>query len=82
MTRPQKITRAQARAVLIIKGLIGYVQPSIDAIEDPIERALAQNDWDERLHFERSNPFLAAMAAKLGLTDAQLDELFIEGDKL
>jgi len=70
------ITRAQAKAALIITGLIAQVQPAIDAIPDPLQRALAQNDWDERLHFERSNPTLAAMAAALGMTDAQLDDLF------
>lgn len=70
------ITRAQAKAALIISGLIGQVQPAIDAIPDPLQRALAQNDWDERLTFERSNPTLAAMAAALGMTDAQLDDLF------
>lgn len=70
------ITRAQAKAALIISGLIAQVQPAIDAIPDPLQRALAQNDWDERLHFERSNPTLAAMAAALGMTDAQLDDLF------
>ena len=70
------ITRAQAKAALIISGLIAQVQPAIDAIPDPLQRALAQNDWDERLHFERSNPTLAAMAAALGMTDVQLDDLF------
>lgn len=70
------ITRAQAKAALIIAGLIAQVQPAIDAIPDPLQRALAQNDWDERLHFERSNPTLAAMAAALGMTDVQLDDLF------
>jgi len=72
----QPITRAQAKAALIITGLIAQVQPAIDAIPDPLQRALAQNDWDERLHFERSNPTLSAMAAALGMTDAQLDDLF------
>jgi len=70
------ITRAQAKAALIVTGMISLVQPAIDAIEDPLQRALAQNDWDERLHFERNNPTLAAMAAALGMTDAQLDDLF------
>lgn len=70
------ITRAQAKAALIISGMISMVQPAIDAIPDALQRALAQNDWDERLHFERNNPTLAAMAGALGMTDAQLDDLF------
>lgn len=79
---PQKLSRAQARAALIMAGLIDQVQPSIDAISDPLQRALAQNDWDNRLEFERDHPQLLAMAAALGLTDEDLDQLFIEGAKL
>lgn len=76
------ITRAQAKAALIINGLIGNVQPAIDAIEDPMTRALAQNDWDERLTFERDNPTLVGMAAALGMTDEQLDALFVQAATL
>lgn len=79
---PQKLSRAQARGALIFAGLIDQVQPSIDAISDPIQRALAQNDWDNRLEFERDHPQLLAMAAALSLTDEDLDQLFIEGAKL
>lgn len=76
------ITRAQAKAALIINGLIGHVQPAIDAIKDPLTRALAQNDWDERLTFERDNPTLVGMAAALGMTDEQLDALFVQAATL
>lgn len=76
---PQSITRAQAIGALILAGLDELVQPAIDAIPDPVQRKLAQNDWDNRLHFERDNPTLNALAAVLGLTDTQLDNLFIAG---
>lgn len=79
---PQSITRAQAKAALIINGLISLVQPALDAIVDPLERQLAQNDWDERLHFERTNPMLNNMAAALGMTDAQIDDLFRTASQL
>ena len=79
---PHSITRAQARAALILAGLIGQVQPAIDAIVDPLQRALVQNDWDNRLTFERDNATLLALATALGLTDAQLDDLFVQGAKL
>lgn len=79
---PQKLSRAQARGALILAGLIDHVQPALDAISDPLQRALAQNDWDNRQDFERDHPQLLAIAAALGLTDEQLDQLFIEGAKL
>ena len=80
--KQQKLSRAQARGALILAGLIDHVQPALDAIEDPLQRALAQNDWDNRLEFERDHPQLLAMAAALQLTDEELDQLFIEGAKL
>ncbi|OPX57077.1 hypothetical protein SAMN02745127_02061 [Oceanospirillum multiglobuliferum] len=79
---PQKLSRAQARGALILAGLIDHVQPALDAIEDPLQRALAQNDWDNRMEFERTHPQLLAIADALGLTDDQLDQLFIKGAKL
>lgn len=79
---PHSITRAQARAALILAGLIDRVQPAIDAIADQLQRALVQSDWDNRLTFERDNATLLALATALGLTDAQLDDLFVQGAKL
>lgn len=79
---PQKLSRAQARGALILAGLIDHVQPALDAISDPLQRALAQNDWDNRLEFERTHPQLLAIAGALGLTDEQIDQLFITGATL
>lgn len=73
---PQSLTRAQARAALIVSGLIDQVQPAIDAIQDPVQRALVQNDWDNRLTFERNNTTLLALSGLLGLADGAIDELF------
>ena len=81
-TVPQSLSRAQARAALILAGLIDQVQPAIDTIADPLQRALVQNDWDNRSTFDRDNPTLLALAEALGLTDAQLDDLFVQGAKL
>lgn len=73
---PQSLTRAQARAALIVSGLIDQVQPAIDAIQDPVQRALVQNDWDNRLTFERNNTTLLALSGLLGLADGAIDDLF------
>lgn len=74
---PQSVTRAQARKALAIQGLFNSVQPAIDSIQDPLQRQLAQIDWDDSLTYERNNATLAMLAAGLGLTEQQLDELFI-----
>jgi len=74
---PQSVTRAQARKALAIQGLFSSVQPAIDSIEDPLQRQLAQIDWDDSLTYERNNATLAMLAEGLGLSEQQLDELFI-----
>lgn len=79
---PQVVTRAQARAALILAGLIDQVQPLIDAIPDSIQRALAQNDWDNRQTFERNHPTMLQLASGLGLTSEQLDGLFTQAAAL
>lgn len=74
-----RITRAQAKAWLILNGLIDQVQPLIDAIPDPVQRALVQNDWDERLHFEADNPTLVALATGLGRgSEEEIQQMFKE----
>ena len=79
---PQSITRAQAIGTLILAGLDDEVQPAIDAIADPILRKLAQNDWDNRLTFERDNATLNHLAQAIGMTSEQLDQLFIQAATL
>lgn len=75
-TMPVAVTRAQAKAVLLLAGKLAQVQPAIDAITDPTQRGLAQIDWDDRLVFERSNQTLIALSAALGMSEAALDALF------
>ncbi|MFN7155089.1 MAG: hypothetical protein ACK4OE_15500 [Acidovorax sp.] len=74
---PVKVTRRQARRALVLAGLFDLVQPAIDAIADPLERQLAQIDWDDSQEFARNWPLLLQIGQGLGLSDADMDELFI-----
>lgn len=74
---PQQVTRRQARQALLRAGLLGNVQPAIDAIEDATQRGLAQIEWDDSQVFERQRPLLIALAAAIGLDSDDLDELFV-----
>ncbi|MGB3069286.1 MAG: hypothetical protein WBC18_12095, partial [Ottowia sp.] len=74
---PQVVTRRQARRALALGGLLDLVQPAIEAIPDPTQRALAQIDWDDATDFRRDDATLLMLAAALGLTEEQLDDLFI-----
>ncbi|MFI8616478.1 hypothetical protein ACIGHN_13335 [Acidovorax sp. NPDC077693] len=74
---PQKVSRRQARRALALAGLLDQVQPAIDAIPDPLERQLAQIDWDDSQEFERHWPLLVSIGLALGLTEQDKDDLFI-----
>lgn len=73
-TIPQSVSRFQARAALHLAGLLDEVEAMMAAQEAP---ALAKLAWADAQEFERASPTIAAMAGQIGLTDAQLDELFI-----
>lgn len=79
---PTSVTRRQAKQALLLHGLLGNVQPAIDAIPDATQRAMIQIEWDDSQVFERNRPALIALGAALGLTNAQLDALFIEAAQL
>jgi hypothetical protein len=74
---PQSVTRRQAKQALLLAGKLASVQPAIDAIADPAQKATMQIEWDEALEFERNRPSLIAMATAIGLDSAGIDQLFI-----
>lgn len=73
---PRVITMRQARAALIITDNLQYIQPAIDAIEDPTEKALAQNEWDWSSTVERDRGIVQSIGLSL-FTKEQLDQLFV-----
>lgn len=79
---PFEISKRQARQQLIVLGLIGSIQPAIDAIVDGTERALVQSFWDDSYAYERNHPQLIALGNAIGLDSAALDAAFIAASKL
>lgn len=78
---PQSITKRQARQELIEAGLIGAVESAINAISDATQKALMLSWWNDSQVYELDRPELAAMAASIGLTEDQVDALFINASK-
>ena len=74
---PLKVTRRQARQALVLAGKYDLVQVAIDAISDATQRKLMQIEWDDSLEFERTRPSLIAIGTAIGLSSAQIDDLFI-----
>lgn len=79
---PQSVTRRQAKQALRLAGKLALVQQAIDAIADPLQRGLMQDEWDESLQFERNRPSLIAMATAIGLSSADIDALFVQAATL
>jgi hypothetical protein len=75
---PSQVTMRQARAVLILAGMLPAVEAAIDAIADPTAKALARNEWERSTVVERNRGLVSQMAAGLGLSPAQIDALFIQ----
>jgi hypothetical protein len=74
---PTSVTRRQAREALLNVGLLDDVDMAIAAIEDATERRRAEIYWQDSATFERSNAMLAQIAGAIGLSDADIDELFV-----
>jgi len=73
---PDEISRRQALQALAISGLLEKVQTLIDAIEDPLDRQLAQIEYDTSQVFMRNRPLVVKLLPGLGLTPEQGDDLF------
>jgi hypothetical protein len=70
----QTITSRQGKRALVAADLYQPALTALNALPEP-DKTLALIDWDAPT-WQRSDQTLAAMAAALGLTSAQLDALF------
>jgi hypothetical protein len=68
------VTRFQAHAAIARAGQYEAVVALMDAPETPFETRLA---WNEAQEFTRTSPTVQSMGAVLGLSETQLDDLFI-----
>ena len=69
---PSSVTRFQAMAELSNMGLLAQVTALI-----PNQSTLVQLAWANAQSFDRDSPTIAALAESLGLTSAQIDQMFI-----
>lgn len=73
-TIPQTVTRFQALATLSAAGHLPAIRTYISTLDQDNITRLA---WEHATDWERTSPTLAALAAMLGLTDTDVDDLFI-----
>ena len=70
------ITMRQARLALLRAGLLDNVNAAIAAIPDETQRRAAQIEWEYAAIVERNSTLVQQLAPALGMTEAQMDELF------
>ena len=70
---PQEVSRFQAKAALASIGKLDDANAAVAASNDPI----LQLAWSEAPNFPRNSAGLNALAPALGLSQADLDQLFI-----
>ena len=77
---PQSVSRAQGKLALIQAGLWPAAIAFVDGITDPAQKAYAEVALNDTQEWRRDSPFLASAAAALGLSEEQLDTLFITAE--
>lgn len=73
---PQVVTMRQARLALNAAGLLASVNSTIASMPGAVGEA-ARIEWEFSSTVERHKPLVVALTPSLGLTNAQIDQLFI-----
>ena len=71
---PQSVTRFQARVALVQAGHFDTIDTYIATLPKTDVKRLA---WEDAAEWERASPTLNFLANMLGLTDTDVDDLFI-----
>lgn len=78
---PQQVTMRQARLALLGAGLLAGVNAAIASLPEP-DKSAAIIEWEYAAVVQRSSGLVPAMATALGMTDAQIDSLFLTASQL
>jgi hypothetical protein len=76
---PNSVTRFQALAILAAGGYLDTVRTYINTLDPNNVQRLA---WENATNWERASPTLNALATMLGLTDTEVDDLFIAASQV
>lgn len=75
---PSVVTSAQAKIALYSAGLLDQVKAVVAAHPYEVVRLW----YDNAGTWERGNPYVQALGVEIGLTDEQIDDLFIAANKI
>jgi hypothetical protein len=75
------VSNRQARLALNQAGLLANVEAAIAGMSEP-DKTIVTLEWEYASEIERTSPWVISMGASLGLTETQLDDLFVAADLL
>lgn len=78
---PQIVSMRQARLALLGAGLLSQIETAIASLPEPAKSAVSI-EWEYAIEVNRTWPWVIQLSQALGLTDEQLDQLFIAASKL
>jgi len=73
---PRVATARQIRLALVDAGLLDSVQTAFTDLSEPL-KTKAQIEWEYATEIEKNSPLIQALYPKLGLTEDDLDDLFV-----
>lgn len=78
---PQSVTMRQARLALLGAGLLASVDAAIAGMPEP-DKTIAQITWEFAATVDRQYGMVPQLATALGMTETQIDDLFIAAAQL
>lgn len=78
---PREIAQWRARTVLDLAGLLPAVESTIAALTGP-GAGIVRHAWQSAAPLARHGPTVSVLAPALGLTDEQVDAMFIQAAEL
>ena len=79
---PARVTMRQARLALLQAGLLDDIELAINNLEEPTLKRAVQIEWEYAQDIRRDWQALIMITEAMGMTEEQLDELFIAASKL
>lgn len=83
---PDFVTRRQFKLALLQTGklndVVNFIENVLPGLVSTDQYNVIKIFWEESLHFERNNIYLNQLAPTLGLTQKDLDDLFILAETL
>lgn len=78
---PQEIDRWKLRAALELNGYLAAVEAAINALP-PTQQIVLKAKWAGQETVQRNHPTIIQLGAAIGLTPAQIDNIFIQASRL